>query len=70
MHRTLFALALAVNLLAPSGLLARFWDLLPGRGESPSAVLEKAGPGWDPDGAAAPAPPAEEGPGWDPSGRS
>jgi hypothetical protein len=71
MHRTLFALALAANLLAPSGLLARLWDLLPGRAENPaSAILEKEGPGLDPDGATAPVPPAEEGPGWDPDGRS
>lgn len=69
MHRTLFALVLAAYLFAtdPSGVLARFW----GRGEAPaSTTLEKAGPGLDPNGAAAPARATEEGPGLDPSGRS
>jgi hypothetical protein len=71
MHRTLFALTLAANLLAPYGLFSRLWDLLPGRDEIPnSTILEKEGPGWDPNGATAPAPPAEAGPGWDPNGRS
>lgn len=71
MHHTLFALALAANLLVPSGLLARLWDLLPVRTDAlTSAIQEKAGPEWDPDGAISPAPLAEEGPGLDPDGRS
>lgn len=67
MQRTFFVLILAANLLARSGLLTRLWGMIPGA--PASTVLEKEGPGWDPNGATAPAP-SEAGPGWDPSGRS
>jgi hypothetical protein len=73
MHRTLFAITLAASLLitTPSGLLARLWDLISEPSDaSASTVLQKEGPGLDPDGLAAPPPRTEAGPGLDPDGRS
>jgi hypothetical protein len=71
MHRTLFALTLAAYLLAPSSLFVRFLDLGSGRTEAPASTSRaKEGPGLDPSGITATAPPTDEGPGLDPDGRS
>jgi len=71
MHGTLLALTLAAYLLAPSSLLSRLWDLASGPAKAPaSRALQKEGPGWDPSGLTAAAPPAEGGPGLDPFGHS
>jgi hypothetical protein len=71
MHGILLALTLAAYLLAPSSPFVRLWDLASGPAKAPaSRALEKAGPGLDPFGLTATAPPAEGGPGLDPSGRS
>jgi hypothetical protein len=69
MRRSLVAAALAASLLAgPTQLFHPLWDLLSSLW---SGVTEKAGPGWDPNGLHAPAPPpptTDAGGGWDPFG--
>jgi len=71
MHGIFLALTLAAYLLAPSSPFVRLWDLASGPAKAPaSRALQKEGPGLDPFGITATAPPAEEGPGLDPSGRS
>lgn len=71
MHGTFLALTLAAYLLAPSSLLARFWNFSSGPAKAPAATsLQKEGPGLDPSGVKATAHAIEAGPGLDPSGHS
>ena len=69
MRRSLVAAALAASLLTGQAqLFPPLWDLLSSLW---SGVAEKAGPGWDPNGLQAPAPPpptTDAGAGWDPFG--
>jgi len=68
-HGTLLALALSAYLFSPSfRVFARFWDLA--SGPTVTTLLEKEGPGLDPDGARRSTSALEEGPGLDPSGHS
>jgi hypothetical protein len=72
MRRSLVAAALTASLLVPgpgpAQLLHPLWALLSSLW---SGAMEKEGPGWDPNGLQAPAPPpptTDEGGGWDPFG--
>lgn len=72
MHGFLLALTLAAYLLAPSSFLTRLWSLPSGRSEAPASkpILEKGGPGLDPDGFTGQTTKTDAGPGLDPSGHS
>lgn len=68
MHRALLAVPLIASLLFPA-----LWNLLQkeGPGWDPNGAQQKAGPGLDPNGFVAPTTtPSEAGPGLDPSGHS
>jgi hypothetical protein len=70
MRRSLAAAALAASLLAPGTAsphrLHPLWAFLSSLW---SGVMEKEGPGWDPDGRQAPTrPTTDAGAGWDPDG--